>query len=204
MDAAERSSVKELCWAIVVSLGAAMADAPAWRGWPYIFATGLLLGGAWALMSRGGLLVQALGASAVLVAGHEFYDPHQLVLPFVGEFSVGIVALVVALRLTASPQRPGRYIIAVAAIGMGITALGGYYPSTVYALPALLIVGLLGASVDPRAAVAVAGVPMIVVMTRFDWMLRSWIDASTWPMTVAICLATLAVLNHLRGEGRRT
>lgn len=185
--------------AVVAALGAALADAAGWRGWPYMFATGLLLTGLWAVLSDAGRLVRLFGGVAVVVAGHEFYDPYEIDLPLVGGFSVGIVVLVLALRWATGTKNPARYVGAVAVIGIAATILGGgLYPSTMYVLPMLLVVGLVAGAVDPRAAVAVTLIPVLVAVTRPEWTLHLQLDWGSVRLAAPMFLAVPAAYFHHR------
>lgn len=163
-----------------------------------MFATGLLLSGTWSLLSKASGTMKSAGAAAILFAGHEFYDPHQIVLPLVGAFSVGIVALVLGLRYTGGTRHPGRTVAAVAAVGISAAVFTGDLPTTYYLLPALLIVGLLAAIVDARVAVAAVVVPVLVAVTQLETIVRVGSDRFTWQLAAAAGIGILATYTHLR------
>lgn len=188
-----------LVLALVVSLGGAITDARGFDGWPGLFATGLLLGGAWVSMAKLRPWGRLIGVAAVLVAGANFVDPHAITVPFIGQYSAGIVLLVFGLGLATRPSSPGRHIGAVAAVGAGLTVLGGSYPTTQYLLPALMAGGLLIGLVDLRSAVAVAALPLLVTATRFSWVLDVGLSQFAWRAAAAVCLAGLMAFLHLRG-----
>lgn len=188
-----------LVLAIIVSLSAAITDGRGWDGWPNLFTTGLLLAGTWLSMANVGRWVRLIGLAAVLVAGHNFFDPHAIAIPLIGQYSAGIVLLVFGLRLASAGSRSSRHIRAVAAVGVGLSVLSGSYPSTQYLLPALMIAGLLIGLVDPRSAIAVAALPLLVTATRFNWMLDMGLLRFGWPVAAAICIASLIALLHVGG-----
>ncbi|MGA7272816.1 MAG: hypothetical protein WB239_17215 [Acidimicrobiia bacterium] len=189
-----------LALAIVVSLAAAITDGRGWDGWPNLFATGLLLAGAWMWMANVGRGGRLIGLAAVLIAGRNFSDLHAITIPLIGQYSAGIVLLVFGLRIATAGSRPGRHIGAVAAVGVGLSVLSGSYPSTQYLLPALMVAGLLIGLVDPRSAIAVAALPLLVTATRFNWMVDVGLAQFAWQVAAALCIASLMTFVHFRGN----
>lgn len=190
--------------AIVIVLGAAIYAAQGWQGWPYTFATAWLFAGAWAVMGSGRLPIRLAGVAAIVVAGREFYDSHQVTLPLLGEFSVGIVLLVIGLRFATAGRRPGRYLLAVAAVGIGFNVVGGPSYAFISGLAVFVVLGLVAGTVDPRAAVATAATFPLVALTRPTWWLGSgFFDRDGWWLAAALTLAAFNVVLHLRRDATR-
>jgi hypothetical protein len=116
-------------------------------------------------------------------------------VPFLGEFSVGIVALASLLRFTPTSLAPRRYLATIAGIGLVHTSLGSPYSTMKYLVPALMVVGLLVGLLDPRAAVAVTLTPLLEGITRFEW--RAFGPSSGQVVALSI-LASTALIVALR------